>query len=112
MLLSKDYGPGSLATIGVLDAARRYASTNERFDQELKALSTLAAMEHKRFVEMYKNRVQRPIEQDWENPGQLRHSVSTVLHDVIGWNTHSPTDDQLCGNLLQNRTADACYDSK
>ena len=68
MVLSKDYGPGSLATIGVLDSARRYASTNERFDQELKALSTLAAMEHKRFVEMYKNRVQRPIEQDWENP--------------------------------------------
>ena len=55
-----------MATIGVLDAARRYAATNERFDKELKALSASATMEHKRLVEMCKNRAQRPIEQDWE----------------------------------------------
>ena len=66
MVLCKDYGPGSLATIGFLDAARRYAATNERFDQELKALSASATMEHKRLVDMCKNMAQRPIEQDWE----------------------------------------------
>ena len=45
MILCKDYGPGSLATIGVLDAARRYAATNERFDQELNALSASSAVD-------------------------------------------------------------------
>ena len=44
-VLCKDYGPGSLATIAVLDAARRYAATNERFDQELNALSASSAVD-------------------------------------------------------------------
>ena len=52
MFLCEDYGPGSLATIEVLDAARKYAATNERFDQELKTLSASSAMKHKRLAEM------------------------------------------------------------
>jgi hypothetical protein len=36
-VLCKDYGPGSLATIGVLDAARRYAATNEQMSDSIRS---------------------------------------------------------------------------
>ena len=93
-ILFKDYGSGSLATIAVLDAARRYAATNERFDQELKALFATFAVDIRDSRKFAKLGSRDRLNKIGKNPSQLRHLVSTVLHDVIGWRTHSPTDDQ------------------
>ena len=66
-VLCKDYGSGSLATIAVLDAARRYARRHKwAIRSGAQSFVCFIRSWYKRLAEIRKTREQRPIEPDWE----------------------------------------------